>query len=151
MCRRCGFTAYRRCGLRLCLRPRFFIPTPHGFPRCAIGWAAVASGRAARRPRAAKSCPSEMQPLAWCPGKHLARLSDSVEISLRAQPTTPTSGTSTTMKTTLAGLLLVLAPFIFAPQLAAQIEIPTNDPPQYGPYNGAFVAGGDGLKKHMVK
>jgi len=55
------------------------------------------------------------------------------------------------MKTTFASLLFLLSAYILAPRLAAQIEIPTNDPPQYGPYNGIFLAGGDGLKKHMVK
>src|SRR5215469_9202269 len=54
------------------------------------------------------------------------------------------------MKNILASLFFLLAS-IFAPRLAAQIEIPTNDPPQYGPYNGTFLAGGDGLKKQMVK
>ena len=54
------------------------------------------------------------------------------------------------MRTKYAGLLLALAVSILAPRLAAQIEIPTNDPPQYGPYNGTFVAGGNGLKKQMV-
>ena len=54
------------------------------------------------------------------------------------------------MKKMLASLFFLLLS-IFAPRLAAQIEIPTNDPPQYGPYNGTFLAGGDGLKKQMVK
>lgn len=30
-------------------------------------------------------------------------------------------------------------------------EITTNDPPFYGPFNGLFLAGGDGLKKAVVK
>ena len=54
------------------------------------------------------------------------------------------------MKNILASLFFLLAS-IFAPRLAAQIEIPTNDPPQYGPYNGTFLAGGDGLKKQILK
>ena len=54
------------------------------------------------------------------------------------------------MNNKLASLFLLLVT-LFAPRLFAQIEIPTNDPPHYGPYNATFLAGGDGLKKQMVK
>jgi hypothetical protein len=39
----------------------------------------------------------------------------------------------------------VLALFLLAGRLAAQGPV-SNDPPQYGPYNAVFLAGGDGLK-----
>ncbi|MGB7848826.1 MAG: LamG-like jellyroll fold domain-containing protein [Candidatus Acidiferrum sp.] len=45
----------------------------------------------------------------------------------------------------MAGLLLS------AICAAAQAVIPTNDPPFYGPYNGVFLADGDGVKKALVK
>lgn len=37
---------------------------------------------------------------------------------------------------------------LFAGMLAAQF-VPTNDPPQYGPFNGVFLAGGDGLRVNL--
>jgi hypothetical protein len=37
---------------------------------------------------------------------------------------------------------------LLAGVLAAQF-IPTNDPPQYGPYNATFLAGGDGLRENL--
>ena len=40
---------------------------------------------------------------------------------------------------------------LFAGAAQAQVEIPTNDPPYYGPFNGVFWAGGEGLKKNLVK
>ncbi|MFZ3216680.1 MAG: LamG-like jellyroll fold domain-containing protein [Candidatus Acidiferrales bacterium] len=45
----------------------------------------------------------------------------------------------------LLALLVLFALSFFARALAAQGPV-TNDPPQYGPYNGVFLAGGDGLK-----
>lgn len=47
--------------------------------------------------------------------------------------------------TILCGVLL------FGSRLVAQNAIPTNDPPYYGPYNAAFWADGEGLKKNLVK
>ncbi len=48
----------------------------------------------------------------------------------------------------LAILCLVL---LCGTKLAAQNAIPTNDPPFYGPYNAAFWADGEGLKKSLLK
>ncbi|MGA9594494.1 MAG: LamG-like jellyroll fold domain-containing protein, partial [Candidatus Acidiferrales bacterium] len=48
-------------------------------------------------------------------------------------------------------LLFSLAALSFFPgSLRAQIPV-TNDPPQYGPYNGVFLAGGDGLRAAIVE
>jgi Exo-beta-D-glucosaminidase Ig-fold domain/Glycosyl hydrolases family 2/Concanavalin A-like lectin/glucanases superfamily/Glycosyl hydrolases family 2, sugar binding domain/Glycosyl hydrolases family 2, TIM barrel domain len=47
-------------------------------------------------------------------------------------------------------LLGLLAMCIFARTAHAQWPI-TNDPPQYGPYNGVFLAGGDGLKAPVAE
>ena len=43
------------------------------------------------------------------------------------------------------GLCVFFLQMICAAMLAAQF-VPTNDPPQYGPYNASFLAGGDGLR-----
>lgn len=45
--------------------------------------------------------------------------------------------------------LMGIAQVVFCGAAAAQ-AIPTNDPPKYGPYNGHFLAGGDGLSADMV-
>lgn len=45
----------------------------------------------------------------------------------------------------------LLACLSVAPRSAAQLGVPTSDPPQYGPYNARFLAGGDGLMKHLEK
>src|SRR5260370_19128279 len=55
------------------------------------------------------------------------------------------------MKTKFAVVMMFVA-VLFCPAPArGQIYIPTNDPPYYGPYNGAFLAGGDELQKHLLK
>lgn len=46
--------------------------------------------------------------------------------------------------------LLVFCLFATASTLHAQAPV-TNDPPSYGPFNGIFIADGDGLKKPLVK
>jgi hypothetical protein len=46
-------------------------------------------------------------------------------------------------------LVAAVAFFLFAISLAAQFPV-TNDPPRYGPYNGVFLAGGDGLKAPLA-
>jgi hypothetical protein len=56
-----------------------------------------------------------------------------------------------TMKITFAAVMMFVAAFFCAARVNGQIYIPTNDPPYYGPYNGSFWAGGDELKKHLVK
>jgi len=48
----------------------------------------------------------------------------------------------------LLSLLLLL--FLVIPFAIAQI-VPTNDPPVYGPYNAAIMAGGDGVHHKMVE
>ena len=48
----------------------------------------------------------------------------------------------------LLSLLLLL--FLVIPVAIAQI-VPTNDPPVYGPYNAAIMAGGDGVHHKMVE
>jgi len=55
------------------------------------------------------------------------------------------------MKRKFATLMILAAALFCAARAQAQIYVPTNDPPYYGPYNGIFWAGGDGLKKHLVK
>ncbi|HXJ10773.1 MAG TPA: LamG-like jellyroll fold domain-containing protein [Candidatus Limnocylindrales bacterium] len=55
------------------------------------------------------------------------------------------------MKTMFAFGLLFVTGIFCTGQAHGQIYIPTNDPPFYGPYNGAFLAGGDELKKHLAK
>src|SRR5882757_468309 len=55
------------------------------------------------------------------------------------------------MKTKFTIVMLLAAGLFCAGQTYGQIYIPTNDPPYYGPYNGTFLAGGDELKKHLVK
>jgi hypothetical protein len=55
------------------------------------------------------------------------------------------------MKTKYAVLMIFATALFNAAPTHGQIYIPTNDPPYYGPYNGAFLAGGDELKKHLVK
>jgi hypothetical protein len=55
------------------------------------------------------------------------------------------------MKIKFAVLMMFVAAFFCAARARAQISVPTNDPPFYGPYNGAFLAGGDELKKHLLK
>jgi hypothetical protein len=55
------------------------------------------------------------------------------------------------MKTKFAAVMMFVAAFFCAARTHGQIYVPTNDPPYYGPYNGAFWAGGDELKKHLVK
>src|SRR5882757_6616600 len=55
------------------------------------------------------------------------------------------------MKITFAAVMMFVAAFFCAARVNGQIYIPTNDPPYYGPYNGSFWAGGDELKKHLVK
>jgi beta-galactosidase/beta-glucuronidase len=47
-------------------------------------------------------------------------------------------------------LFVLAATSLFAEALPAQWAI-TNDPPRYGPYNGVFLAGGDGLKAPLVE
>ena len=42
-------------------------------------------------------------------------------------------------------IVVLIGIFLSAGRLPAQVAI-TNDPPQYGPYNGVFLQGGDGLK-----
>jgi len=49
----------------------------------------------------------------------------------------------------LAGLLAVCT-FATAPRVVAQTPV-ANNPPQYGPYSGVFLYGGDGLRKDMVE
>ena len=44
----------------------------------------------------------------------------------------------------------LLAAFVFATVAHAQLPI-TNDPPLYGPWNGAFFPDGDGLRQRVVK
>jgi hypothetical protein len=48
------------------------------------------------------------------------------------------------------GILAIFALCVTARALPAQTVI-TNDPPQYGPYNGVFLQGGDGLKKSILE
>ena len=36
-------------------------------------------------------------------------------------------------------------------QLASAQIVPTNDPPEYGPYNGVFLPDGEGLRKPLLK
>jgi hypothetical protein len=55
------------------------------------------------------------------------------------------------MKTKFAVVTMVMAALFLAGRAQGQIYIPTNDPPYYGAYNGVFLAGGDELKKHLVK
>jgi hypothetical protein len=55
------------------------------------------------------------------------------------------------MKTRFAVVMMFVAAFFCAARTHGQIYVPTNDPPYYGPYNGAFLAGGDELKKHLLK
>ncbi|HET6929694.1 MAG TPA: LamG-like jellyroll fold domain-containing protein, partial [Candidatus Acidoferrum sp.] len=55
------------------------------------------------------------------------------------------------MKIKFVVVMMFVTAFFFAARTQGQIYIPTNDPPYYGPYNGAFWAGGDELKKHLVK
>ena len=55
------------------------------------------------------------------------------------------------MKIRFAAVMMFVAVFFCAARVNGQIYIPTNDPPYYGPYNGSFWAGGDELKKHLVK
>ena len=55
------------------------------------------------------------------------------------------------MKTKFAVVMMFGAALFCAAGVHGQIYIPTNDPPYYGPYNGTFLAGGDELKKHLVK
>jgi Concanavalin A-like lectin/glucanases superfamily len=55
------------------------------------------------------------------------------------------------MKIKFGVVMMFIAAFICVGQTRGQIYVPTNDPPSYGPYNGAFLAGGDELKKHLVK
>jgi beta-galactosidase/beta-glucuronidase len=55
------------------------------------------------------------------------------------------------MKNKFAVGMLFAAAFFCVGQTCGQIYIPTNDPPYYGPYNAVFLAGGDELKKHLVK
>jgi hypothetical protein len=50
------------------------------------------------------------------------------------------------MSTVVLSLLLLACSLT----IAAQIPV-TNDPPFYGPYNGVFLPGGDGLKKPLVE
>ena len=47
-------------------------------------------------------------------------------------------------------LCLAFALFFLAGTLRPQIAV-TNDPPQYGPYNGVFLLGGDGLRESLVE
>jgi hypothetical protein len=56
-----------------------------------------------------------------------------------------------TMKPKFTVVMLFAAALFCAGRTHGQVEVPTNDPPYYGPYNGAFLAGGDELKKHLVK
>src|SRR6266849_4461566 len=55
------------------------------------------------------------------------------------------------MKIAFAAVMMSVATLFCAARTNGQIYIPTNDPPYYGPYNGAFLAGGDELKKHLAK
>ncbi|HWY05862.1 MAG TPA: hypothetical protein VNY24_03315, partial [Candidatus Acidoferrales bacterium] len=55
------------------------------------------------------------------------------------------------MKTRIAVVMMFVAAFFCAARTHGQIYVPTNDPPYYGPYNAAFLAGGDELKKHLLK
>jgi glycosyl hydrolase family 2/Ig-like domain-containing protein/concanavalin A-like lectin/glucanase superfamily protein len=55
------------------------------------------------------------------------------------------------MKIKLAVVMMFVGAFFCAARTQGQIYVPTNDPPSYGPYNGSFWAGGDEVKKHMVK
>ena len=48
----------------------------------------------------------------------------------------------------LPKLCLLFACITLANRLAAQF-VPTNDPPQYGPFNAAFLTGGDGLRENV--
>src|SRR5215469_6984661 len=50
----------------------------------------------------------------------------------------------------LAGIAYLFFCVLSTSSLLAQ-TIVTNDPPFYGPFNGLFLAGGNGLKKAMVK
>jgi hypothetical protein len=56
----------------------------------------------------------------------------------------------------LAGVCCILICVFSASSLLGQAVLTaqtavTNDPPFYGPFNGVFLAGGNGLKKAMVK
>jgi hypothetical protein len=55
------------------------------------------------------------------------------------------------MKIRFFVVMMFVAAFFCAARTHGQIYIPTNDPPYYGPYSGAFLAGGDELKKHLEK
>ncbi len=55
------------------------------------------------------------------------------------------------MKTRFAVVMIFVGAFFCAARTHGQIYVPTNDPPYYGPYNGSFLAGGDELKKHLLK
>ena len=50
----------------------------------------------------------------------------------------------------IQGFLAIFVLCVTARSLPAQTVI-TNDPPQYGPYNGVFLRGGDGLKKSILE
>jgi hypothetical protein len=55
------------------------------------------------------------------------------------------------MEIKFAVVMMFVGAFFCAARTQAQIYVPTNDPPFYGPYNAAFLAGGDELKKHLAK
>jgi len=55
------------------------------------------------------------------------------------------------MKTKFAFVMMLVAALFCASRARGQLYIPSNDPASYGPYNGVFLAGGDELKKHLVK
>src|ERR1700756_775116 len=76
---------------------------------------------------------------------------DSVELFSGSKPKTPGENNRITMKTKLVVVMVFAAALFCAGRTHGQIYIPTNDPPYYGPYNGTLLAGGDELKKHLVK
>jgi hypothetical protein len=45
---------------------------------------------------------------------------------------------------------LIFAVALFGKPLAAQIPV-SNDPAQYGPYNGVFLSGGEGLREPVLE
>ena len=48
-------------------------------------------------------------------------------------------------------LLTMAAGILLAGPAAPAQQVVTNDPPEYGPYNAVFLAGGDGLHKPIAK
>ncbi|WP_158749758.1 LamG-like jellyroll fold domain-containing protein [Acidobacterium sp. S8] len=55
------------------------------------------------------------------------------------------------MNRSLLRLFCLLVSACIGLQLASAQIVPTNDPPEYGPYNGVFLPDGEGLRKPLLK